>query len=253
VRSRNKRNLIVEKQNLSQPIYPHTKSLHDSEAALRNYYSHVTSLIQKEVPHQASSILDFGAGLGTLARIIQMRTNIIVDCVEIDPSHQHQLLKENFLVYTTLDATQKSYDFIYSKDTLEHIENDLETLRELAQHLSERGKLVIYVPAMPAIFSELDEIVGHFRRYDKTDLVEKIRSAGFEVKKYQYVDSLGFLVGLMLRHFSRSRMDQIINVRMFGIYDKLIFPISRMFDILGGNRVAGKNILVVAQLAPKER
>ena len=192
--------------------------------------------------------MDFGAGLGTLAKSIEAKTEKTVDCVEIDPEHQQILSSQNFLVYTDIDSIKKKYDLIYSKDTLEHIENDLEILKKIADSLNAGGILVVYVPAMSLIFSELDEMVGHYRRYDKSELITKIQSAGFNVTKCEFVDSLGFFIGLILRFLSRGKMERIVNVQMFRMYDKLIFPASKILDSLVVKLLAGKNLLIVANI-----
>jgi hypothetical protein len=56
--------------------------------------------------------------------------------------------------------------------------------------LSDNGVLAIYVPAFQILFSELDSQVGHYRRYSRKDLRQKLRQSGFEVEKIVYVDKV---------------------------------------------------------------
>jgi len=66
-------------------------------------------------------------------------------------------------------------------DVLEHIDDDLGTLRYLCGVLEPGGILVLTVPAHPFLFDEMDTIAHHRRRYRRAELGEKLRTAGFRV------------------------------------------------------------------------
>lgn len=68
-------------------------------------------------------------------------------------------------------------------DVLEHIDDDLGTLRHLASVLEPGGILVLTVPAHPFLFDEMDEIAHHRRRYTRGELGSKLRAAGFGVRR----------------------------------------------------------------------
>ena len=67
-------------------------------------------------------------------------------------------------------------------DVLEHLDDDLGTLRWAAGVLEPGGVLVVTVPAHPFLFDEADVLAFHRRRYRKRDLDERLRRAGFEVR-----------------------------------------------------------------------
>ena len=129
---------------------------------------------------------------------------------------------------------------------LEHIDNDTEILLKLNKKMMPNGVLCIYVPAFPILFSIFDKSIGHFRRYRKKDLIYKLEKTGFEILKADYVDSLGFLLVLVLK-FSNLIKKTVESDKSFSIYDRFGFPISRILDRLGGKFLFGKNILVVAR------
>lgn len=68
-------------------------------------------------------------------------------------------------------------------DVLEHIDDDLGTLRHLLDVLALGGILVLTVPAHPFLFDEMDEIAHHRRRYSRRELGSKLREAGFVVRR----------------------------------------------------------------------
>jgi SAM-dependent methyltransferase len=67
-------------------------------------------------------------------------------------------------------------------DVLEHIDDDLGTLRQLFEVLEPGGILVLTVPAHPFLFDEMDEIAFHRRRYTRRQLGSRLRAAGFNVR-----------------------------------------------------------------------
>jgi SAM-dependent methyltransferase len=71
-------------------------------------------------------------------------------------------------------------------DVLEHIDDDVGTLRHLIEVLEPGGVLVLTVPAHPRLFDEMDEIAHHRRRYSRRELRAKLRAAGFEVKRLSH-------------------------------------------------------------------
>ena len=55
-------------------------------------------------------------------------------------------------------------------DVIEHIEDDIKFLNELYDKLNKNTRVFINVPASKALWSETDELAGHYRRYDLKDL-----------------------------------------------------------------------------------
>ncbi len=67
-------------------------------------------------------------------------------------------------------------------DVLEHIDDDVATLRFLFSVLDPGGALVITVPAHPFLFDEMDVLAHHRRRYRLPELREKLLGTGFEIR-----------------------------------------------------------------------
>jgi hypothetical protein len=140
-------------------------------------------------------------------------------------------------------------DFIYTSNVIEHIENDLQTLKDLNNTLSKYGTIVIYVPAFQVLFSDLDRKAGHYRRYSKKDLKEKLVKSGFTIENICYVDSIGFFAGMTIRILGWRKVGNLGNSKSLKFYDKLIFPISKLLDHLGFKYLFGKNLYAVARKA----
>src|SRR5689334_21663708 len=98
--------------------------------------------------------------------------------------------------------------------------------------LKKGGRLLVYVPAFQILFSSMDRKVGHVRRYTRQDLAEKVTAAGFRVVDNSYVDSIGFFVTLLYKLIGSDSGD--INRKALIIYDRVLFPLSRLLDRVFG-------------------
>jgi len=76
-------------------------------------------------------------------------------------------------------------------NVLEHVEDDLAALRQLHDLLAEGGRLVLVVPMLPALYGGIDRAIGHYRRYRRGELAEKLAKAGFSVEHEQPMNAIG--------------------------------------------------------------
>ena len=66
-------------------------------------------------------------------------------------------------------------------DVLEHIENEIDFLKELKRILFADGRLYITVPSCGFLWSQEDEYAGHFRRYSMSRLKKILNESGFSI------------------------------------------------------------------------
>lgn len=188
-------------------------------------------------------ILDFGAGIGTFALALAGKGHG-VDCLEPDAAQAARLTALGLTAHTRLEQLQdRHYDYIYTANVLEHIEDDAGTLAALAGKLRAGGKLLIYVPAFQLLYSSMDRKVGHLRRYRREPLAALAAAAGFTGIRCGYVDSLGFAASLAFRAIGNDTGD--INMTALKLYDRVAFPLSRGLDRVT-SRWFGKNVLLTA-------
>jgi len=76
----------------------------------------------------------------------------------------------------------KPFDLIGMFDVLEHVPEDLETLRALRDALAPGGRLVLTVPAHQYLWSYFDEAAHHCRRYSSQQIRDRLVQAGFQVE-----------------------------------------------------------------------
>ena len=75
-------------------------------------------------------------------------------------------------------------------NVLEHIDDHRSTLMDCAHVLPPGGRLVLLVPAMPALYGTLDKALSHFRRYDREPLRRLLIESGFEVESLEYLNRI---------------------------------------------------------------
>jgi SAM-dependent methyltransferase len=95
------------------------------------------------------------------------------------------------------------FDLALALDVLEHLDDDAAALAEAVRLLRPAGRLLVTVPAGPALWSEHDEALGHRRRYRRADLRRLVESARLEIERLTHFNSLLFLPAAAYRRARR--------------------------------------------------
>jgi SAM-dependent methyltransferase len=185
-------------------------------------------LIDRARPWLRGRVLDVGAGIGT--HTMQLRP-LADEVVALEPDAQFaQLLRERVdgvqIVEGDADAVEGLFDAIVCFNVLEHIEDDLGTLRRLAGLLAPDGTLLLLVPAHQLLFGPIDTAFGHHRRYGKAELDGKLHAAGLRPEVLRYVNPVGALGWLAQ---ARIRKRERMSYRGLDLYDRLV-PALRLLD-----------------------
>ncbi len=230
----------------------------DKLAALENYYRWVLEEIR---PFLGNRLAEIGAGTGTFTKFLvtaYLASRPTVQLSVFEPSqHHYRKLHETlhsqypgFMQAGRLTTTQgyfhastDGFDTIVMINVLEHIENDLDAVRTVHQSLAPGGTYIVFVPALPWLYSPFDKAIGHYRRYERTQLEEVFHKGGFEVVKAKYMDCLGVLPWYLLNVLGGS---QSINPRLALLYDTWFVPVTKWAERFGEPPV-GKNILMVGR------
>jgi 2-polyprenyl-3-methyl-5-hydroxy-6-metoxy-1,4-benzoquinol methylase len=99
-------------------------------------------------------------------------------------------------------------DVIGAFDVIEHIEDDEAVLSGIHQALEPKGGLMIAVPQHRWLWSSIDEISHHVRRYSADDLHDKIKRAGFRIL-FSGSYTFALLPAMMLSRIAKRADDTI--------------------------------------------
>lgn len=154
-------------------------------------------------PYIGQRVMEVGSGHGNFIR--HFLTRELVVATEIAPSSV-RLLSNKFAQYPNIrpqlydictpvaeDLRSMNIDTIVSLNVLEHIEDDLGAMCHMAEILKDGGRVVLIVPAHQWLYGTMDSPIGHFRRYSKQTMANKLQKAGFTVEKQFYLNLLGVL------------------------------------------------------------
>ena len=228
-----------------------------TERCMRVYNASIAKKISKSFPCKGN-LLEYGAGIGTLATLFEAREGLKPKCLEIDPDLKRVLVERGFKCYDNIEQIDELFDGVYTSNVLEHIEDDVRSLKQIRSVMKPQSNLVVYVPAFQCLYSSWDNSVGHHRRYNKKELLSKLDVAGFDVTKVIYVDTLGFFASFAARIFGYKKSNElkdekianyhVADARVLILYDRLLYRVSRIFDFIGFRYIFGKNILAVAKV-----
>lgn len=200
---------------------------------------------------QGPRLLEVGAGVGNLTQHL-LEDGHQVTCTDINEKNLQELQTRCRGVRALVDdivqtKLEEKFDSIICVNVLEHIVDDLGALRNMRKMLSDEGRLLLLVPAVPAVFGTVDEADGHYRRYTRRALSTKLESADFQVLQMRYMNLAG-LVGWWWD--GRVRKRRVHRTEALGLFDRLV-PIFKNVERIVPPPV-GLSLVVVAQpaLAP---
>lgn len=148
-------------------------------------------------------LLDAGSGFGQYDRFLLNRfkrvrilsVDVKKDYIEACRHYFHRDIEEGrvqFRVENLLEPlAEEAFDLIICIDVLEHIEDDITVMRNLAKALKPGGQLLMHSPShLSGEDAEPDEesFVGEHARtgYSAEDIETKFRRAGLKVEKTHY-------------------------------------------------------------------
>ncbi|MBI4319998.1 MAG: class I SAM-dependent methyltransferase [Chloroflexi bacterium] len=204
---------------------------------MKNASNYRRWLFDQVSPHIGKRVLEIGAGIGNYTQFL-VDADVTV-CVEIHPEAV-ALLKERFrsnpkvFVYhgDVADPALRSLaehrcDTAICFNVLEHVEQDVTALKNIADILVPGGRLLLIVPALSSIFSPVDRALGHYRRYSVSSLRRSLDQAGYHVEHISWMNLLGIMGWLYNGHILRRNEEshgQII------FYDRVIVPWLRILE-----------------------
>ena len=147
---------------------------------------------------------------------------------------------------------REEFDVVGAFDMLEHVEEDEAVLGQMHAAVRAGGGVALLVPQHPRLWSAMDEVAHHVRRYTRRELVGKVRRAGFAVERAtSFVSSLlpAMVASRAARRLSRKPYDPVAELRpgaLNGVLERILDGVRRLIE-RGVSLPAGGSLLVVGR------
>jgi SAM-dependent methyltransferase len=216
-------------------------------------------LLERFLPHLRGRVIEVGAGMGTVARRYVDRVEAAA-LVEPSPVLHARLSgalgsrRGVHVLHGTLEAVYQrtfgamtiadgSFDVALMVNVLEHIVDDAAVLRLLFKLLKPGGALLVFVPALPALYGRLDARCGHVRRYTRGSLAGVVERAGFRLEALRYFDLLGIVPWFVT---GRLLAPSLLGAGSAKLYDRwLVTPSAALERVV--TPPLGKNLICIAR------
>lgn len=162
-------------------------------------------------------IADIGCSTGflleDLRRAYPDAELIGVDLISAGLVKAHRTLPDARLLRAdacALPLSDASVDAVVSANLLEHIQDDVRAVSEMARVLRPGGRVVLVVPAGAGTYDYYDRFLGHERRYERGELASKCLLAGLDVIDDVYIAALIYPAFWVVKQYHRVRYRNLV-------------------------------------------
>jgi len=214
---------------------------------------HINYCLKFMKKYLKGNVLEIGAGCGSFTRNYINEEIFSLTLTDTDDKNI-LILKNKYKNNPKIKITQQNinnieqkFDTIIYLHVLEHIKNDKKEIKKAYKALKKNGRLIINVPAFQHLYSKFDEDVGHFKRYNKNQILSLCKSLKINNIDMKYYDSIGyflsFLSKLVVSDYKKNFRKKI------EFWNSLIF-LSRIVDFFTMN-FFGKSLIVIPGLSSR--
>ncbi len=175
-------------RTISYPSTGNTATVVVDEASF--WYLHRNKLVAylaEKYISKNKQFYDIGGGNGIVSSMLQQKEYA---CTLIEPYSDGVDNARRRGIGTVVESTLQDYEQSLGNaglfDVLEHIEKPIEFLKKLHDKQLATDKVIITVPAFNSLYTQVDTVCGHYKRYAYTDLKAELESVGYKVITWSY-------------------------------------------------------------------
>ncbi len=204
-------------------------------------------------PHCEGKILEVGSGIGNISQFFvrdqadihlsDIRDNYLLALGDRFPDTNQTKLD---LVHPHFEALYSEhldqYDTVFALNVVEHIKDDVLTMKNIKKLLKPQGKVIILVPAFQRLYNVLDKELYHYRRYTPKTLQNIFRKSDITILKTHYFNAMGipawFIAGKLAG-------DKTIKKGKMNFYNAMV-PVFKLFDY-PMKQIAGLSVVCIGE------
>ncbi len=213
--------------------------LHSLERAQR-FNRWMADAIRQDV---GARVLEIGAGIGNITSELLPRDLYVAS--DINPHYiaylENMAMGKPYLEIARVDLEDAAgfeawagrFDTVVCLNVLEHVGDPLVALRNMRTALRPGGRLVLYVPQGPGLYSSLDEGLRHRCRYRKEELAEELRQTGFRTESMRDFNRVSVPGWWMNGKLLRRREFGRLQLKIFNMVVPLVRRLDRIVPLPG--------------------
>ena len=247
---------------LPQEMQQHTYAIMDEvegshwwfvgrRAILESFLNTICSKLKTQ--NSRLRILDVGCGTGANIQMLSQYGE--AEGVDVSDDALEFCRKKGLKVQKglaeALPFDDETFDLTTALDVVEHLDDDIAGLKEMYRVTKRGGYSLIFVPAFMWLWGVQDDISNHRIRYTKSQIVERLRIAGYTVERSTFANWTFFapiLAGRTIMKLTGIKPESENNITISGlngIFGKL-FSSERLW-LRNFNFPFGVSIVVVAR------
>lgn len=187
------------------------------------------------LPYIGQRVLEIGAGIANMS--VHLMPRSLYWATDVNPHYLERLASfrstRPYMRVGHVDAadastypTDEKFDTVVCLNVIEHIPDDVGTLRNIWQILEDDGRAIVLVPFGPQLYGTLDEVLGHCRRYTEEQLIAVARSAGLNVETVLRFNRFGVVAWWLNGKLLKRRTFGLSQIRILN----LLTPAFRAVD-----------------------
>jgi SAM-dependent methyltransferase len=153
--------------------------------------------------NKSANILDIGCGSGLMLNALEkLGSTTGMDMSDEAIMFSKEIFKgpiEQGYLPNNIPFESNQFNLITALDIIEHIEDDIASLKSIRTMLKQNGRAIITVPAYMFLWSHFDELNEHKRRYTLSELKFKLQQSGFTIEKITYYNTFLFPLAYAVR------------------------------------------------------
>jgi 2-polyprenyl-3-methyl-5-hydroxy-6-metoxy-1,4-benzoquinol methylase len=219
---------------------------------LENAVAYHQWIFEKIKSYMIGNVLEVGCGIGNLTRFLLKDRKVIASDVNEDyleaikNKYRHHPNLRGILLWDIEQAPSQKFNIpintILCSNVLEHIKHDDVVLNNFFRLLPERGRVILLVPALEILYNSLDKDLGHYRRYSRGELIQKLTQNGFRICSLKYFNLFGIMGWFINGTLLRKRLLPAAQIRMFNKMVPLFIWMGKIIPT-----VVGQSLIIVGE------
>lgn len=160
--------------------------------------AHVVARLLRDT--KPRKLLDVGAGSGFFSKYLLANSAVAEAwCVDTNYPIDSDIVENGKNIHFRKTLGPVDADLVLLMDVIEHVDDDVDLLRQAVEKVGTRATFLISVPAFQFMWSGHDVFLEHKRRYTLAELERVVEAAGLRIRHSRYFFAAVFPIAMLLR------------------------------------------------------